>query len=503
MVFASSISFSSRRTAWTQKTALLVPRSSGTQLSAASSRGGLACGVYHRCMSAPQEPRFQDRLLSYWVAELPRREEVPGGLFAAFPRATDLLKVGLRHPTKRVQLQTLVFLQHFDEGFEHKVVEERDERGRPRQWWIDERKYPVFAAAVADLLPDILLLLEANPPIEAPADLLSRSKDETVQILRLATSVLGRFEEAAAPAVPTLISWLGNRRQDIACHVLGRIGEKAAGAAPRLMELIDDRSVPQIVRVGLVDVLGRVRTDDRRAVNVLVAAIKEDDPEMRLFAAHALWYLDRRAATAAPALVTAARDPVARVRAQAIQALARVNPRGDVAIPVIAEALEDPLQEIRQAAMFALRDLRECSDETIRLFRRAFHSEGDDLRRQAFSGMAFAAGHRLRGDLRVQLAKEFRSVLRAGDSELRELAITGLANLGCDQNECVKIFREGTTRGSAEERSTALMGLSNSGSSDRETLEAYKLAYSDPDGKIRSGAVLFRPSWKWSDPPVR
>ncbi|MAG92703.1 MAG: hypothetical protein CMJ48_02980 [Planctomycetaceae bacterium] len=436
--------------------------------------------------------QFEYRPLSYWIAELPRLEKVPGGLFDSFPRATRLFKLGLRHPAACVRLETLVFLQKFDDGFGLRTVNKRNERGFPCEWSIDEREYPAFAAAVGELVPDILSLLVNSESLRdvLPPEVLSSVEDDLVQIPTVAAAVLQRFGEAAAPAVPTLISWLGEAgRHELASYVLRSIGEKAAAAAPRLMELIEDPSFSLHARMDAVELLGRVKTDERRAVDLLVRLLKTGDPGLRSTAAEALWYLNSRAASAATALTSATRDTDACVRARAIEALARVNPRGDVALPVVAAALEDSVQEVRQSAMIALLDLRQCAIEVIPIFRRVFRSRDDDLRRQALRGMACAAADCQHNELRAELAKEFRAVLRGGYPELRETALTGLANLRCDQNECVKLFQAAATNGPADERSKALIGLANSGSTDPETLEAYKLACSAPDANVREGAV--------------
>jgi len=130
------------------------------------------------------EDLFNGKNVTDWDA-VSRNEEVPSGLFETFNTSAGLLKASLKHRDSSVRAAAATFLRTFEDEFDHRIVRERDDQGKPRSWRIDEKEYPIYEQAARDVAFGL-------------ADAL---RDESKEVRRLATMALQNFGRQAAPAV--------------------------------------------------------------------------------------------------------------------------------------------------------------------------------------------------------------------------------------------------------------------------------------------------------------
>ena len=96
--------------------------------------------------------------------------------------------------------------------------------------------------------------------------------------------------------------------------------------------------------------------DSRRidySVPTLVKSLKDEDPNMRYWAAKSLGSFGPHAKSAVPDLVEALKDEHKLVRMGAAYALAEMGASATEALPLLREAARDPVQEVRDAASYA------------------------------------------------------------------------------------------------------------------------------------------------------
>lgn len=86
----------------------------------------------------------------------------------------------------------------------------------------------------------------------------------------------------------------------------------------------------------------------------LIAALQNEDPNIRLEAADALGGLGAKAEAATPSLIAASGDPDVRVRVVVTYALGRIGAHLDKTVPALALLLKDPHEDVRYSAAKSL-----------------------------------------------------------------------------------------------------------------------------------------------------
>jgi len=155
-------------------------------------------------------------------------------------------------------------------------------------------------------------------------------------------------------AVPTLVDLLGEKEPQVrtrAMEVMGRLGPQILPEVERSLA-----SPNGTVRVGAVQVLLSLPTDQMGPIPLLIRALQDEDRSVRYLAAEGLARLGSQAHQAVPDLINTLRDPEERVRTSAGNALIRVGP---LAVPALEELSrgQDPVLQSRAEAL--LKRMRE------------------------------------------------------------------------------------------------------------------------------------------------
>jgi hypothetical protein len=90
----------------------------------------------------------------------------------------------------------------------------------------------------------------------------------------------------------------------------------------------------------------------------LVATLRDQDPNMRYWAATSLGERGVSARSAVPDLLKLLKDPEPMVRMGAAYALAEIRPDARVSVSPLREALKDKDKEVREAATLALKKIQ-------------------------------------------------------------------------------------------------------------------------------------------------
>src|SRR5262245_37380728 len=107
------------------------------------------------------------------------------------------------------------------------------------------------------------------------------------------------------------------------------------------------------------------------AVDVLIEACGDADPEVRLYGVLTLATMGPKAEPAVAGLTRAWRDPVANIRSTAADALGRIGPAAEPAVPALSEAVKDREEDVRLAASDALGKIGPQAREAVAALQRA------------------------------------------------------------------------------------------------------------------------------------
>ncbi len=218
--------------------------------------------------------------------------------------------------------------------------------------------------------------------------LLVRSlEDDRPEVCVEAARALGQLGPGAAVAVTALASRLQDENKllrQAVLSALGRVGPGAAAALPKLRELLNDPNAETrhlaaeaLALIGgpdalatLIPLLGDKDSVLRRfaalglrqsgaagkpAIAMLEAALKEQDPLLRAWAAEALWSVAQHP-DSVPALLALIKERSAGPeRYAAVRSLAAIAPPHEVLLPALIAALDD--EATREEAAIQLKGL--------------------------------------------------------------------------------------------------------------------------------------------------
>jgi HEAT repeat protein len=257
--------------------------------------------------------------------------------------------------------------------------------------FFDGRPADTWARRLRDASPhtqeDARKALVAGGPAAVPVllDLLRQPGGwEAAEVRWTAAELLGEIGPAAGPvAADALVTALGDSDRHVravATEALGQVGPLSPLVVPALtVRLKDDdplpalralarcrpdglEAVPEVtalltrtaaaVRWNAARTLGKLGAD--KALGPLVAALKDEDADVREHAAEALGDIGPAAAAAVEPLTGALRDPNARVRHDAARSLGQIGPAARPAVPALRGLRDDPEPAVREAAARAL-----------------------------------------------------------------------------------------------------------------------------------------------------
>lgn len=192
-----------------------------------------------------------------------------------------------------------------------------------------------------------LALAQADDPraLDALLDALARETD--VMVREDVTWALGR---KGTSAVPRLIALLGHDSPDVrhnAAHALGKLAD--ARAVDALSDVLRDESDMRVLLKSLL-ALGQIR--DSRAAPAVARLIGHDDPDVQAMVNNVL---EQFGPGAVPPTLAALNDEQPQVREHAAHILGLLGE--DAAVPALATALTDAHWEVRFAAATALAEI--------------------------------------------------------------------------------------------------------------------------------------------------
>jgi HEAT repeat protein/beta-lactamase regulating signal transducer with metallopeptidase domain len=257
----------------------------------------------------------------------------------------------------------------------------------------------------------------------------------------------------------------------------------------------------------------RQRDTSNIAVPALIAALKDQDVEVRRAAAQSLANLED--IRAVPALIDATRDTDAEVRASAIRGLGELGDKR--ATPSLIVALKDPVKDVKESALNALHEMPgEVPDEAILAalndadseirqaamsLARARISSGDDDEHRVVDPRYVTAFSRLLTDTDADVRSEAASAL--GEAGLKEAPAALLAaakdknadvrqNVACalgriHDPKAVATLKEMLQDANSDVREQAVDALSDI--RDRAALEALVSALKSTDPVVRRQAA--------------
>jgi HEAT repeat protein len=215
--------------------------------------------------------------------------------------------------------------------------------------------------------------------------LFGRSTIELIRGLR-GSAALAAVGPADVPLVPRLVAQLGDSNPMIrqaAAEALGRIGTAAASARPALLLCLKSDPFSQ-VRSSAASSLGWLGPAPE-VIAPLVAALEDDDPEVRRYAAHSLSLLAQLAGPAIPKLIDRLDDP--HMGYMAARALGAIGPAARRSIPRLISALRRDQSLARMEFASALGRFGASANDAIPVLRSLAHDPDANVKKAAVVAM--------------------------------------------------------------------------------------------------------------------
>ncbi len=264
--------------------------------------------------------------------------------------ATALKKMGPRAICVLPQLIDLFASQHDDvREFAHEIIIQLEQAAVPLLREALKHSSPNIRGCAAETLAEIGL--EAKPAIPELIGLLA---DDTSYLppnnhghglinFQVQYAARDALTAMRREAVPTLRQALSSRSLDVrrrALIILGEIGPVAEASVPDLILKVNEADADESI-YGVAALVG-IGVVEKRVIDSLLRALREDQELLRRSAAQALGQLGVADQRVTPALVSALReDPSAHVRGNAAAALGQFRGRPMLAIPALVTALDD------------------------------------------------------------------------------------------------------------------------------------------------------------------
>ena len=123
------------------------------------------------------------------------------------------------------------------------------------------------------------------------------------------------------------------------------------------------------------------------ALEELLEAVNDDDPDVRCFAVIELTRRGQQAAPAVPALIRLLDDPNDNIRSSAAEALGKIGPAAAAAVEPLARLLTSGNLDSRRAAAQALGCLGELAEPALPQLRLALSDRDEDVRLAAIDAL--------------------------------------------------------------------------------------------------------------------
>jgi HEAT repeat protein len=223
--------------------------------------------------------------------------------------------------------------------------------GKPTGYWVSAlKKQGYFGSEGPPRDVGNLLAKAGAAAVPVLVDML-QEEDDDIRLQALLALLAMRPGEAAA-ALPTLErTWINEKtapHHEVAYWALVRANEEAA---IRWFISLLERGETTKSRVGAAGALGRLGSRAKAAVGALRVALDDEDRDVRIQAARALWQIERQADTKLLLTVFQDEEPVYGVPFPIWEDLGR---KAQAAVPSLLQALQSPDERIRLSAAIAL-----------------------------------------------------------------------------------------------------------------------------------------------------
>jgi HEAT repeat protein len=240
-------------------------------------------------------------------------------------------------------------------------------------------------AAVRGIAANSLGLL-GNAAVPVLVRQLGNKKDAFARLEAASALCATGVKEGGAGAIPALIDALGDEDSDVRCSAVDAL-ERLRGAASQALEAALRRDDPY-VRVYGAEAL--IRADSEKipvAIPTLVEGLRHPDRKVRAQAAWAMTRVGKHAKSALPVLIGCLKDEEERVRLSAAHTISLLGPDAKPALPALTDALADEHEYVRSYAAMALADLGPEAKSAVPALVKRLKDESDDVRNLAVGAL--------------------------------------------------------------------------------------------------------------------
>ncbi len=262
-------------------------------------------------------------------------------------------------------------------------------------------------------------------------ELIEKLKDGDPAVRQSAAEALGRIGK---PAVPRLLYAMRSGNPGFLQAVIDALGYVGQPAAPELIQALKNRDQNPQVRQYAAMALARLGTGSNEAIQALVESLKDSELGVRRSAAEALGEIGPPASDAITPLIKTLKDQSenADVRGNAAHALARIGPDRTEVASALTGALEDNDPKIEEAAVKALAatSLATKQDENATRVVASLSGQlmtGETERRRSAATELGKMGPAAQAALPELIDATGK---RAEDSEVRRLAAAAVGSMG-------------------------------------------------------------------------
>jgi predicted Zn finger-like uncharacterized protein len=294
-----------------------------------------------------------------------------------------------------------------------------------------------------------------------------------------------------ADAVGPLIKALDDSNSDVrglAALTLGYIGKDAKAALPKLTQSLKhptDAGYRAEVAFALMRIGLDIKAADPKAVDLqptlpaLAAALEDTDNNVRLFAAQALWAIERKANAVVPVLIKLLQDRDAELRAKAADALGALRQDAKAAVPALNDALKDESPKLRLHAANTLGKIGQDARVTYPTLEQLTKEDQPDIKKAATEAMK-KIGRPVKTDVKGLLIP----ALKHPSSNYRAAATACLWMLNRDARDAVDALAEALSDTDPLVASTAALTLAAIGPEADDAVPALIKALSNQSDEV-------------------
>jgi HEAT repeat protein len=349
-------------------------------------------------------------------------------------------------------------------------------------------------------------------------------KSDEAELRALAAFALASIGPDAASAVEDLARLAQAREGQLAVreqavYALANIGPKAVKAVPALMDLLRDPNLNLRGRAALA--LGAIGPAAQPAVGALADALADNtDPTIKLFAAQALWVIDKKEQMALPVLCDLLTDDQISLamRLQAVKTLTQMGSSAKAAFPALHRAGFDDNEALQKAIEIATEQIGRPAKEDVPALVAALESPNVRFRtaaaqtlwligpdaREAVPGLIDAFNKQKDASLRQAVVEALGSIgpearmgvpilieaLQAKPLELRLAAAQAIGALGVEAKAAVRPLLDGLKEKEVDLQAAILDALAAMGPAAKEAVDPVAALLADKDAKVRETAAF-------------